>query len=228
LLGESRFATRWVLTGTLTLFGVAMLPTSGSAQNFAQYSSVLPLEVSLQRIEGQTRRHFSERCSAFFVGLDDREAILLSAWHCIDGQLTPLRQPTVWVQGKTVEVTIIESGQTMERDWLIMRAPRAAFTSLIPIRVSERPVADDESLIAIGWGRETARTDTKASAIECPVLNANSLLTLRCGLTKGDSGGVVARRLKNGQLEAVGIISSGDSISLSYAFPAWRLHNLVD
>ena len=156
MLSESRHTKRWVATGTLALFGALMFSTSASAQHLAQHASVLPLEVSLQRIEGQSRRHFSERCSAFFVGFDDREAILLSAWHCIDGQLSSLRQPTVSVQGNTVEVIIIESGKAMDRDWLVMRAPRAAFTSLTPIRVSKRPVASDESLIAIGWGRGTA------------------------------------------------------------------------
>lgn len=228
MLNETRYSTRWFVAGTLALFGVLMFSTTASAQHLTQHASVLPLEVSLQRIEGQSRRHFSERCSAFFVGFDDREAILLSAWHCIDGQLSPLRQPTVSVRGNTVEVTIIESGKTMDRDWLVMRAPRAAFTSLTPIRVSERPVADDESLIAIGWGRETNWNDIEASALDCPVISANSALTLRCGLTKGDSGGVVARQLVNGKLEAVGIISSGDSISLSYAFPSWRLPNIFD
>ena len=228
MLSETRYTTRWVAAATLALFGALMFSTRASAQYLAQQASVLPLEVSLQRMEGQSRRHFSERCSAFFVGFDDREAILLSAWHCIDGQLSPLRQPTVSVRGNTVEVTIIVSGKTMDRDWLVMRAPRAAFTSLTPIRVSERPVANDESLIAIGWGRETDWTDIEASALDCPVISASSALTLRCVLTKGDSGGVVARQLENGQLEAVGIISSGDSISLSYAFPSWRLPNIFD
>ena len=228
MLSECRHTPRWVATGTLALFGALMFSTSASAQHLAQHASVLPLEVSLQRIEGQSRRHFSERCSAFFVGFDDREAILLSAWHCIDGQLSSLRQPTVSVQGNTVEVIIIESGKAMDRDWLVMRAPRAAFTSLTPIRVSKRPVASDESLIAIGWGRGTDWTDIEASALDCPVISAGSALTLRCGLTKGDSGGVVARRLEDGQLEAVGIISSGDSISLSFAFPSWRLPNIFD
>ena len=209
MLSESRHTPRWVATGTLALFGALMFSTSASAQHLAQHASVLPLEVSLQRIEGQSRRHFSERCSAFFVGFDDREAILLSAWHCIDGQLSSLRQPTVSVQGNTVEVIIIESGKAMDRDWLVMRAPRAAFTSLTPIRVSKRRVASGESL-------------------DCPVISAGSALTLRCGLTKGDSGGVVARQLEDGQLEAVGIISSGDSISLSFAFPSWRLPNIFD
>ena len=228
MLSETRYATRRFLAATLALLGVLMFSTRASAQYLAQQASVLPLEVSLQRVEGQSRRHFSERCSAFFVGFNDREAILLSAWHCIDGQLSPLRQPTVSVRGNTVEVTIVESGETMDRDWLVMRAPRAAFTSLTPIRVSERPVMDDESLIAIGWGRETDWTDIEASTLDCPVISANSALKLRCGLTKGDSGGVVARRLANGQLEAVGIISSGDSISLSFAFPSWRLPNIFD
>ena len=228
MLSEPRCTTRWIAAASLALFEALMFSTRASAQHLAQHPSVLPLEVSLQRIEGQSRRHFSERCSAFFVGFDDREAILLSAWHCIDGQLSPLRQPTVLVQGNTIEVTIVESGKTMNRDWLVMRAPRAAFTSLTPIRVSDRPVTNDESLIAIGWGRGTDWADIEASALDCPVIRANVLLMLRCGLTKGDSGGVVARQREDGQLEAVGIISSGDSISLSYAFPTRRLPNVFD
>ena len=132
MLNETRYATRWVAAATLTLLGVMVFSTRASAQHLAQHASVLPLDVSLQRVEGQSRRHFSERCSAFFVGFDGREAILLSAWHCIDGQLSPLRQPTVSVQGNTVEVTIVESGKTMDRDWLVMKAPRAAFTSRHP------------------------------------------------------------------------------------------------
>jgi len=228
VLVETRCALPWVAPTKLMLLGVLVFSTSASAQHLSQHASVLPLEVSLQRIEGQSRRHFSERCSAFFVGFDDREAILLSAWHCIDGQLSPLRQPTVSVRGNTVEVAIVESGKSMDHDWLVMRAPRAAFTSLTPIRVSERPVADDESLIAIGWGRETDWTGIEASVLDCPVISINSALALGCGLTKGDSGGVVARQLENGQLEAVGIISSGDSISLSFAFPSWRLPNIFD
>ena len=185
MLSETRYAKRWIAAASLALFGALTFSTRASAQYLAQQASVLPLEVSLQRMEGQSRRHFSERCSAFFVGFDDREAILLSAWHCIDGQLSPLRQPTVSVRGSTVEVTIIESGKTMDRDWLVMRAPRAAFALLTPIRVSERPVANDETLIAIGWGRETDWTDIEASALDCPVISASSALTLRCGLTKG-------------------------------------------
>ena len=228
MLSETQTATRWFAATTLGLFGVLMFPSNSNAQYFAQYASVLPLEVSLQRIEGQSRRHFSERCSAFFVGFDDREAVLLSAWHCIDGRLSPMRQPSVSVRGNTVEVTIIESGKTMDQDWLVMRAPPAAFASLTPITISERRVAGYETLIAIGWGRETDWTNIEARALECPVISANSSLKLRCRLTKGDSGGVVARQLESGQLEAVGIISSGDSISLSYAFPSWRLPNVFD
>ena len=228
MLSQIHLDSRWLSAASLTLLGILSFPTTASNQNLTQYASVLPLTVNLQRIEGQSRRHFTERCSAFFLGFDDREAILLSAWHCIDGQLSPLQQPTVAVRGNTVEVTIIESGQTMDRDWLVMRAPGAAFTSLTPIRVSQHPVAANESLIAIGWGRESNWTDTTASAIECPVISANVSLMLRCGLTKGDSGGVVARKREDGQLEAVGIISSGDSISLSYAFPTRWLPNVFD
>ena len=216
------------LTVAFALFGALNISASTGAQPQTQHASVVPLKVSLQRFEGQSRRHFTERCSAFFVGHDDREAVLVSAWHCIDGELSFQHQPSVSVQGKRVAVTIMDSGNGMDRDWLVMKAPSTAFSSLIPIELSKRPVVDDESLVAIGWGRQTDPTDIKPSAVECSVISADKSLTLDCGLTKGDSGGVVARQLENGHLEAVGIISSGDSASLSFAFPLWRLPDLFD
>lgn len=218
----------WLLAAGLGLFTSLDVPRAVKAQPTNQLASVFPLNVSLQRIEGQSRRHFTERCSAFFVGFDNREAILISAWHCIDGEISFQRQPSVYVRGQWVEVTIMDSGNSMDRDWLVMSAPATPFSSLTPIEISRRSVVDSESLVAIGWGRHDQRIDTEPDVVECPVMTVDTSLTLRCRLTKGDSGGVVARQLNNGELEAVGVISSGDSIATTFAFPLDRLPLRLD
>lgn len=218
----------WLLAAGLVLFTSLDVPRAVKAQPTNQLASVFPLNVSLQRIEGQSRRHFTERCSAFFVGFDNREAILISAWHCIDGEISFQRQPSVYVRGQWVEVTIMESGNSMDRDWLVMSAPATPFSSLTPIEISRRSVVDSESLVAIGWGRQDQPIDAQTDAVDCPVMAVDTSLALRCGLTKGDSGGVVARRLNNGELEAVGVISSGDSVATTFAFPLDRLPLRLD
>lgn len=218
----------WLLAAGLGLFTSLDVPRAVKAQPTNQLASVFPLNVSLQRIEGQSRRHFTERCSAFFVGFDNREAILISAWHCIDGEISFQRQPSVYVREQWVEVTIMDSGNSMDRDWLVISAPGTPFSSLTPIEISRRSVVDSESLVAIGWGCHDQRIDTEPDVVECPVMEVDTSLTLRCGLTKGDSGGVVARQLNNGELEAVGVISSGDSIATTFAFPLDRLPLRLD
>lgn len=218
----------WLLTAGLAFVVSVDVSKEVSADSLAQRASVLPLEVSLQRTEGQSRRHFTERCSAFFVGHNNKDAVLISAWHCIDGQLSFQRQPVVSVQGQRIEVTIIDSGHTMDKDWLLMKAPSVAFSSLVPIEISRRPVDVDESLVAIGWGRQSDLSDAKPTMVECPVTHVKPSLSLRCGLAKGDSGGVVARRIENGQLEAVGVISSGDSVATTLAYPLSGLPKIFD
>ena len=116
----------------------------------------------------------------------------------------------------------------MDKDWLVISAPGTPFSSLTPIEISRRSVVDSESLVAIGWGRHDQRIDTEPDVVECPVMAVDTSLTLRCRLTKGDSGGVVARQLNNGELEAGGVISSGDSIATTFAFPLDRLPLRLD
>lgn len=179
---------------------------------------VLPFEISLQRIETGVRRHFIERCSAFLINKDEHSAILLSAWHCIDGELSLQKSPTVSILGQTVSVRIVRSGGNMANDWLVMTAPADAFADITPIRISSQPASAAESLIGIGWGGISTGGQSEQRSLICPGSSVEKIITLNCGLKKGDSGGLVARPLPGGELEAIGIISSGDSSSISLAF----------
>ena len=54
--------------------------------------------------------------------------------------------------------------------------------------------------------------------LTCIAVDVGRKLSLNCGFAKGDSGGLVARRVR-GRYEAVGIISAGDSSTITYAYP---------
>ena len=133
--------------------------------------------------------------------------------------IVPLQKsPTVSILGQTVSVRIARSGGNMANDWLVMTAPADAFADITPIRISSQPAATGESFIGIGWGGTSTGGQSEQRSLICPGSSVEKIITLNCGLKKGDSGGLVARRLPGGELEAIGIISSGDSSSISLAF----------
>jgi hypothetical protein len=126
--------------------------------------------------------------------------------------------PTLHLIDGPVAVETISSGGSMAKDWLLIGAPREALRHLKPIAASRRPIELGEVLVAIGFGGETASGSRYSREVVCPVSEVGILFTLQCALQKGDSGGLIARRQLNGQLEAVGIISSGDSQGVSIGF----------
>ena len=204
--------------GLVGVFAASFNATAEPSKTTEQSRSVVRLDVPLQRNEQGRRRHFVERCSAFLISITEQRALLASAWHCIDGNMTFGKTPTLHLIDGPVAVKTINSGGSMAKDWLLIGAPREALTHLKPISTSHRPIELGEVLVAIGYGGETALGDRYSREVACPVSEVGILFTLQCALQKGDSGGLIARRQLNGHLEAVGIISSGDSQGVSIGF----------
>ena len=204
--------------GLIVAFAASVSVTAEPIKTAEQSRSVVRLDVPLQRSEQGRRRHFVERCSAFLISVTKQRAVLASAWHCIDGTMTYGKGPRLHLIDGPVAVETISSGGSMAKDWLLIGAPREALRHLKPIAASRRPIELGEVLVAIGFGGETASGSRYSREVVCPVSEVGILFTLQCALQKGDSGGLIARRQLNGQLEAVGIISSGDSQGLSIGF----------
>ncbi|MDG1507140.1 MAG: hypothetical protein P8Q28_04960 [Luminiphilus sp.] len=215
----AKFTMRHLLhIGLVVVFAASVSATAEPSKTTEQSRSVVRLDVPLQRNEQGRRRHFVERCSAFLISNTKQRALLASAWHCIDGIMTFAKAPTLHLIDGPVAVETINSGGSMAKDWLLIGAPREALAHLKPISTSRRPIELGEVLVAIGFGGETALGDRYSREVACPVSEVGVLFTLQCALQKGDSGGLIARRQLNGQLEAVGIISSGDSQGVSIGF----------
>ena len=111
----------------------------------------------------------------------------------------------------------------MKQDWLLMTAPRIAFdNSLAPIPLASQPVEAGEILYGFGWGGHAQSSRSSPKVLTCRATEVGRRLTLDCGFSKGDSGGLIARRINTGY-EAVGIISAGDSSTVTYAYPTSAL-----
>ena len=181
--------------------------------------SVVKFEVPIQRVENGKRRNFIENCTAYAVHKTPEHYLFLSSWHCIDGYKEGRNLPSVYHATNNAKPIVLESGGSMNRDWLLMMAPKDAFgESLSLTPPSADPVKKGETLYGFGWGGYEQRSESTLKARTCKAMAVGAQLTLGCVFVKGDSGGLIARKL-NGKYEAVGIISAGDSSTVTYAYP---------
>ena len=192
-------------------------------QELTSPRSVVKFEVPIRRIEDGERRNFIENCSAYAVQKTSEHYLFLSSWHCIDGYQRFRKSLVVKHAGRSAQPTFGESGGNMKQDWLLMTAPLLAFdNSLAPTPLSSQPVETGEILYGFGWGGHAQSPQSSPKVLRCQAMEVGRMLTLDCGFSKGDSGGLIARRTNSGY-EAVGIISAGDSSTVTYAYPVSAL-----
>ena len=189
--------------------------------------SVVKFEVPIRRIEDGKRRNFIENCSAYAVQKTSEHYLFLSSWHCIDGYQHTRKSPVVKHAGRSAQPTLGESGGNMKQDWLLLTAPKLAFGgSLTLTPLASQPVKTGEILYGFGWGGHAQSSRSSPKVLTCHAMEVGRRLTLDCGFSKGDSGGLIARRTTSGY-EAVGIISAGDSSTVTYAYPVSALPTSV-
>ena len=189
--------------------------------------SVVKFEVPIRRIENGERRNFIENCSAYAVQKTPEDYLFLSSWHCIDGYQRFRKSLVVKHAGRSAQPTLGESGGNMKQDWLLMTAPQLAFdNSLAPTPLSSQPVETGEILYGFGWGGHAQSSRSSPKVLICQAMEVGRRLALDCGFSKGDSGGLIARRTDSGY-EAVGIISAGNSSTVTYAYPISALPTSV-
>ena len=203
-----------LLVGTLVFTASLQIQAQGTA-----ITSVVKLTVPIQRIENHKRRNFIENCSAYAVKKTAQHYVFLSSWHCIDGLYDRLKLPKITHAGTTISPTLGESGGNMDEDWLILRTPNDVFSDSLALAYpASEKVRKGETLYGFGWGGHLQSPASVPRELTCLTLDVGRKLTLNCGFTKGDSGGLVARKVQ-GRYEAVGIISAGDSSTITYAYP---------
>lgn len=181
--------------------------------------SVVKFDVPIQRLEEGERRNFIEHCSAYAVHKTAKHYAFLSSWHCVDGYQQTRNAPILNHAGSIAKPTLLEAGGSMEQDWLLMTVPEQAFGETLTLTpIAQEPVKLGEVLYGFGWGGHAQISRSSPKALICRANAVGTQLALDCGFAKGDSGGLIARRV-NGKYEAVGIISAGDASTITYAYP---------
>ena len=225
-------STKAITPDHQTAFGTdTHFPKTGNRweaeQELTTPRSVVKFEVPIRRIEDGKRRNFVENCSAYAVQKTPEYYLFLSSWHCIDGYQHTRKSPVVKHAGRSAQPTLGESGGNMKQDWLLLTAPQVAFdNSLAPTPLASQPVETGEILYGFGWGGHAQSSRSSPKVLTCQAMEVGRRLTLDCGFSKGDSGGLIARRTNSGY-EAVGIISAGDSSTVTYAYPVSALPTRV-
>jgi len=150
--------------------------------------------------------------SGVLVGVRDRQALVLTAWHVVRGQRDAI---TIrWPDGSSAPARVVASDDAFDLAALVTAAPEAA-----PVRLAPRPPAPGDSLTIAGYGpppfayREVTGKMTQFLA---PTgRHPMHMVELRAGARKGDSGGPVFNA--DGELAAVLFGSNGEITIGSHA-----------
>ena len=223
-----------ILLSTVLLFWSGDATTaSRSGQDWTR--AIVKIEVPIvRRIEGYPR-HFLERCSATIVSPGPRP-LLISAWHCFDGHDALGSPATLLTDSGPIALELVASGGSMKHDWAVLRATVGwaphTWIPIAPVRAKR-----GSRISAAGFSRSSAPDFNVAANHEdrsliidpdCRVTAAGPPpLASSCVIQRGASGGAILGRTQSGGLRVFGIISAGDSETVSYFYPTDLLSSRV-
>ncbi len=213
------------LSTVLMFWSGGATPASRSDQDWTR--AIVKIEVPIvRRIEGYAR-HFLERCSATVVSPGPKP-LLISAWHCFDGHEALGSPATLLTDSGPIALELLASGGSMQQDWAVLQATGAwvphTWIPIAPVRAKQ-----GSRISAAGFSRlSEADFNTTTNHVDrsliidpnCRVTAAGSPpLASSCVIRRGASGGAILGRTQGGGLRVFGIISAGDSETVSYFYP---------
>jgi len=189
--------------------------------------AIVKIQVPIvKRIEGYPR-HFLERCSATIVSPGPKP-LLISAWHCFDGHEALGSPATLLTDSGPIALELLASGGSMKQDWAVLRVT----VGWVPdtwIPIARERAKQGSRISAAGFSRfseadfnPTANHEDRSLIIDpdCRVTAMGSPpLASSCVIQRGASGGAILGRTQSGGLRVFGIISAGDSETVSYFYP---------
>ncbi len=189
-------------------------------------AAVGKLTVPVQTWDGQDWNHKREHCSATLLrrAAAASAQYLLSAWHCVEHYRDLSYDINFELPGSDQlrPAHIVTSGGGMEADWVLLKLhspiPASATNSLV------LPSGDGitENLVMAGYSSGALGKLGSAPLSydnNCRVLDKGErLVTTNCHASKGASGGPVVSEFE-GNVQILGVVSSGDGISRSLYVP---------
>lgn len=212
VLAEQRLAYSEVSPGWLRAVGKLQVPGS-------------------QVVDGR-RRHRREDCSATLVAPSSDSAradTVITAWHCLEFY-EDLSRPILFTLLPGSPAPIIREayrladGGGMHADWALLKLYRAVSASDVPGLVPGTvPAATASPVTMAGYSRDAglgAGGDVLTYHPACTVTHwSDSAGESDCSAFKGASGGAVVQVSDGGQPRYAGVISRGDSESVSIFVP---------
>lgn len=189
--------------------------------------NIAALEVPSLRFEDGRARHYIEYCSGTL--LHDVETsqprYILSAWHCVEhyhdlSQALRVRFPHLGDGNAVYKARLMDSGGRIDRDWALLELsasiPEQQLSGL-PLIASdpEKPATAAGFALALEQGKNRLSFDDTCQT-------QDSISWEHCVTSKGASGGPLVQTL-DGTTGIVGVISQGDSQTLTISFPSTRL-----
>lgn len=186
------------------------------------------------RYENGYAKHFDERCSATLVSLRanaPQSRFILSAWHCVEHYRDLSRTLMFTRPGAAARsARIVASGGNMQNDWALLKLdkplPNPMFINDTGMRM--RMQSDTPNLVMAGFPKDQPQALSPVLVSGCTNTGfAGDDLRSSCVITRGASGGAVFAKsdTPNGDLILVGVISRGDSESISIYVPVARFRS---
>ncbi len=193
------------------------------------------LYVPGSELENGRRKHRREDCSATLVAASPEAGsadVIITAWHCIEFY-NDLSRPILFTLMPdssapiTREAYRLEDGGGMHADWALLKlyrpVPADRVNGLVPRALSD----EDPALITMaGYSRDQGLGAGGEVLTYHPRCRVTQLGTEAgesdCSAYKGASGGAVVQVSSSGQADYSGVISRGDSESISIFVPIGR------
>jgi hypothetical protein len=192
----------------------------------AWLAAVGKLTVPGQTWDGQDWHHSREHCSATLLRQTSAAPAqyLLSAWHCVEHYRDLSHDIAFELPGsdRVRQARLVASGGSMKADWALLKLlspiPASAAISL-PLPFS---AGSGENLVMAGYSSGPLGKLGSAPLSydnDCQVLDQDQwLVSTNCQASKGASGGPVVSEIE-GEVQILGIVSSGDGVSRSLYVP---------
>jgi hypothetical protein len=179
------------------------------------------------------RAHYLEDCSATLVGRPGtaRADVLVTAWHCLEFY-HDLSRPILFSlpvkpgtdPGPGLEAYRLADGGGMDADWAILRLHRSLPTQQVRALLLHPGAADPARPISMaGYSRDAGLGDHGRQLTfdpDCLITRQGQRISdSNCTAYKGASGGAVVQLLADGQPRYSGVVSTGDSASVSNFVP---------
>lgn len=195
----------------------------GEAIPSASDSAIVRLEIPLQRHNGARLQHVTEHCSGTLI--DRAKGMILTAWHCFDGNMDLTRPPTAWIRGRWHQVRLAVHGGEINNDWAIayVTDPSSIDEPAMPYELSELSVGLDITMVGYQRMGKKNSSEWLKAATSCKIArHGDDWIETNCRLNKGASGGAVVS-MHQGQPNLIGIISAKSSEGGVWFVPLTRL-----